>query len=100
GVPGRFRLPRPMLHSGDLDFSFSGLKTAVLNVVSAPDWDPVRMADLAAEFQRHFLRLAEHPQHRRQTQRLQADGKGGVHACASQKHAASTRMSYSPGSGR
>ncbi len=51
GVAGRFRLPRPMLHSGDLDFSFSGLKTAVLNVVSAPDWDPARMADLAAEFQ-------------------------------------------------
>jgi N6-L-threonylcarbamoyladenine synthase len=25
-----FDLPRPMLHSGDLDFSFSGLKTAVL----------------------------------------------------------------------
>ncbi|MBI5659306.1 MAG: tRNA (adenosine(37)-N6)-threonylcarbamoyltransferase complex transferase subunit TsaD [Nitrosomonadales bacterium] len=29
GRPGLFRLPRPMLHSGDLDFSFSGLKTAV-----------------------------------------------------------------------
>ncbi len=25
-----YALPRPMLHSGDLDFSFSGLKTAVL----------------------------------------------------------------------
>ncbi len=33
GKPGRFELPRPMLHSGDLDFSFSGLKTAVLNQV-------------------------------------------------------------------
>ena len=51
GVAGRFRLPRPMLHSGDLDFSFSGLKTAVLNVVSAPTWNPADMADLAAEFQ-------------------------------------------------
>jgi len=30
GVPGTVALPRPMLHSGDLDFSFSGLKTAVL----------------------------------------------------------------------
>jgi len=28
-----FDLPKPMLHSGDLDFSFSGLKTAVLNQV-------------------------------------------------------------------
>jgi len=33
GTPGRFKLPRPMLHSGDLDFSFSGLKTAVLTLV-------------------------------------------------------------------
>ena len=33
GRPGIFDLPKPMLHSGDLDFSFSGLKTAVLNQV-------------------------------------------------------------------
>ncbi|TXT20357.1 MAG: O-sialoglycoprotein endopeptidase [Gallionellaceae bacterium] len=33
GRPGQFRLPRPMLHSGDLNFSFSGLKTAVLSLV-------------------------------------------------------------------
>ncbi len=33
GRPGRFCLPRPMLHSGDLDFSFSGLKTSVLTLV-------------------------------------------------------------------
>jgi N6-L-threonylcarbamoyladenine synthase len=51
GKPGRFRLPRPMLHSGDLDFSFSGLKTAVLNVASSPDWRLEYRADLAAEFQ-------------------------------------------------
>ncbi|MDO8385464.1 MAG: tRNA (adenosine(37)-N6)-threonylcarbamoyltransferase complex transferase subunit TsaD [Polaromonas sp.] len=30
GDPMAFKLPRPLLHSGDLDFSFSGLKTAVL----------------------------------------------------------------------
>jgi N6-L-threonylcarbamoyladenine synthase len=29
GAPGRYKLPRPMMASGDLDFSFSGLKTAV-----------------------------------------------------------------------
>ena len=29
GTAGRHRLPRPMIGSGDLDFSFSGLKTAV-----------------------------------------------------------------------
>ena len=33
GKPGRYQLPRPMLTSGDLDFSFSGLKTATLMLV-------------------------------------------------------------------
>lgn len=33
GDPERFKLPRPMLHSKDLDFSFSGLKTAVLTTL-------------------------------------------------------------------
>ena len=33
GEPGAVKLPRPMLNSGDLDFSFSGLKTAVLTKV-------------------------------------------------------------------
>jgi tRNA N6-adenosine threonylcarbamoyltransferase len=34
GRPGQFRLPRPMLGSDDLDFSFSGLKTAVVTLVA------------------------------------------------------------------
>jgi N6-L-threonylcarbamoyladenine synthase len=33
GDPGAYTLPRPMLHSKDLNFSFSGLKTAVLTAV-------------------------------------------------------------------
>jgi len=33
GIAGRFRFPRPMLRSRDLNFSFSGLKTAVLTAV-------------------------------------------------------------------
>ena len=33
GDPLAFKLPRPLLHSGDLDFSFAGLKTAVLTQV-------------------------------------------------------------------
>ncbi|MFJ7568021.1 tRNA (adenosine(37)-N6)-threonylcarbamoyltransferase complex transferase subunit TsaD [Herminiimonas sp. NPDC097707] len=33
GDPTAYKLPRPMLHSKNLDFSFSGLKTAVLTVV-------------------------------------------------------------------
>jgi len=46
-------LPRPMLHSGDLDFSFSGLKTAVLTKVRALEkmhgaLSQQHLADLAA----------------------------------------------------
>lgn len=33
GDPNVYTLPRPMLHSKNLDFSFSGLKTAVLTLV-------------------------------------------------------------------
>ena len=35
GIPEAHRFPRPMLHSGDLNFSFSGLKTSVLTKVRA-----------------------------------------------------------------
>ncbi len=51
GVPGRITLPRPMLHSGDLDFSFSGLKTAVLTQVKGRGLGAQARADVAAEFQ-------------------------------------------------
>jgi N6-L-threonylcarbamoyladenine synthase len=51
GQLGRFKLPRPMLHSGDLNFSFSGLKTAVLTTTREHHLDPAGYADLAAEVQ-------------------------------------------------
>jgi len=51
GRPGQFRLPRPMLGSGDLDFSFSGLKTAVATLVRCSPADPGTRADIAHEFQ-------------------------------------------------
>lgn len=51
GKPGRYKLPRPMLKSGDLDFSFSGLKTAVLTLVRDKNVCPEDHPDLAAEFQ-------------------------------------------------
>ncbi len=47
GTPGRFKLPRPMLHSGDLDFSFSGLKTAVLLATQQNPADEQTRADIA-----------------------------------------------------
>ena len=52
GDASRFDFPRPMLASGDLDFSFSGLKTAVLTRVRAlPPLDQRIRADLAASFE-------------------------------------------------
>jgi N6-L-threonylcarbamoyladenine synthase len=69
GDPKAFAIPRPLLHSGDLNFSFAGLKTAVANevrrltgtdlpargAVSTPQptlpADHPRRADLAASVQ-------------------------------------------------
>ena len=47
GRPGLYKLPRPMLHSGDLEFSFSGLKTAVLTLVRQSNNDEQTRADIA-----------------------------------------------------
>ncbi len=51
GRPGRNPLPRPMLNSGDLEFSFSGLKTAVMLRIKGQQLDAQATADIAAEFQ-------------------------------------------------
>ena len=52
GDPQAFALPRPLLHSGNLDFSFAGLKTAVLTQVrKCGDALAERRADLAASTQ-------------------------------------------------
>jgi len=52
GRADRVRFPRPMLNSGDLDFSFSGLKTAVLTRVrEAGTLDELQRADIARAFQ-------------------------------------------------
>ncbi len=49
GNPKKFGLPRSMLNSGDLNFSFSGLKTAVRYLLPKLDGD--FRADLCASFQ-------------------------------------------------
>ncbi|MCB1916973.1 MAG: tRNA (adenosine(37)-N6)-threonylcarbamoyltransferase complex transferase subunit TsaD [Rhodocyclaceae bacterium] len=51
GIPGRIPLPRPMLKADHLDFSFSGLKTAVLTAYNNGNRTEGGRADLAAEFQ-------------------------------------------------
>ena len=52
GDAAAFKLPRPLLHSGNLDFSFAGLKTAVLTQAKKlGDTLESRKADLAASTQ-------------------------------------------------
>lgn len=51
GSPGRFKFPRPMLDRPGLDFSFSGLKTAVVVATRGIALDDATRADVAAEFQ-------------------------------------------------
>lgn len=53
GNPEAYDLPRPLLHSGKLDFSFAGLKTAVLTQVKKVGDSPCEQtrADLAASTQ-------------------------------------------------
>ncbi|HZA96637.1 MAG TPA: tRNA (adenosine(37)-N6)-threonylcarbamoyltransferase complex transferase subunit TsaD [Burkholderiaceae bacterium] len=53
GDPGAITLPRPMMGSGDLNFSFSGLKTAVLTAVRRAEAGNVceqERADIARAF--------------------------------------------------
>jgi len=51
GLATRFRLPRPMIDSKNLDFSFSGLKTAVAMACANIKPDVQARADIAASFQ-------------------------------------------------
>ncbi|HUO75812.1 MAG TPA: tRNA (adenosine(37)-N6)-threonylcarbamoyltransferase complex transferase subunit TsaD [Candidatus Paceibacterota bacterium] len=53
GDPTAYALPRPMLTSGDSDFSYSGLKTAVLYLIRdlGGELTGKQKADIAASFQ-------------------------------------------------
>ncbi len=51
GTSGRFRFPRPMTDKPGLNFSFSGLKTAVANAVGGRNLDEQTVADIACGFQ-------------------------------------------------
>ena len=56
GNPAAFDFPRSMLHDPHLDFSFSGLKTAVLYTLQRAD-SPPPVADLAASFQQAVIEI-------------------------------------------
>ncbi|MDP2194106.1 MAG: tRNA (adenosine(37)-N6)-threonylcarbamoyltransferase complex transferase subunit TsaD, partial [Alphaproteobacteria bacterium] len=54
GDENAFDLPRPLLHQGGYDVSFSGLKTAVKNIIDKQNnpLDDTFKADMAASFQK------------------------------------------------
>jgi N6-L-threonylcarbamoyladenine synthase len=62
GDAARFKLPRPLLHSKDLDFSFAGLKTAVrTQYLKLPTpMDAKTLADLAASTQQAITDVLVH----------------------------------------
>lgn len=57
GDPNAFDLPRPMIRSGDANFSFSGLKTAVLYLTQrlGEKQTQARKNDIAASFQQAIV---------------------------------------------
>jgi N6-L-threonylcarbamoyladenine synthase len=57
GRAGHYKLPRPLRGSGDLNFSFSGLKTAVLLAARERALDHAARADLAAELQEAIVEV-------------------------------------------
>lgn len=57
GQSGRFKLPRPMLNSKDLNFSFSGLKTAVLTLANKQEMNQQTRADIALAFQEAIVEV-------------------------------------------
>lgn len=67
GDPERFKFPRPMIHEDHLDFSFSGLKTAVLYTLpklvksgNPNDLEPQTMCDLCAGVRQAILDVLIH----------------------------------------
>lgn len=57
GDPSKFTLPKPMIDSGNLDFSFSGLKTAVLLASQSKDFKDRDKADLAAAVEASIIEV-------------------------------------------
>ncbi len=69
GNPNAFKLPRPVVHNAPYDFSFSGLKTAVINLIhnASQKGEELNKADVCASFRyavvdclsKNFLKAAE-----------------------------------------
>jgi N6-L-threonylcarbamoyladenine synthase len=105
GNPAAYRFPRSFLHEDRLDFSFSGLKTAVMYTIhgqnvargTAPPPGPVR-ADVAASFQQAVAEVlvAKAQQALRRTGLKRLAVGGGVAANATLR-AALARMTAEEG---
>ena len=100
GRPDAFALPRPLKHSPTLDFSFAGLKTAVLTQHQklGPGPGPQALADLAASTQAAIVEVLVHKclQALRQTglrRLVVAGGVGANAALRSELNAACDRKS-------
>lgn len=69
GNPDAFKLPRPVVHDAPYDFSFSGLKTAIINLIhnASQKGETLPAEDLSASFRRavvdcltdNFLKAAD-----------------------------------------
>jgi N6-L-threonylcarbamoyladenine synthase len=59
GNPEAITFPSPLLHSGDLNFSFSGLKTAVIRYVTEQQeaGNDLNYADVVASFQQAAIKV-------------------------------------------
>lgn len=87
GDASRFKLPRPMMHEDHLDFSFSGLKTAVLYTLpkltpsgNPNDLDEQTMCDLCAGVRQAIIDVLIHKAMRalKQTKHRVLAVSGGV----------------------
>lgn len=57
GNENAYKFPRPKVTGSEYDFSFSGLKTAVINIIhnSAQKGEDINISDLAASFQKSVV---------------------------------------------
>jgi N6-L-threonylcarbamoyladenine synthase len=94
GDPAAIAFPRAMLHQDNLDFSFAGLKTAVVNHVDRAGLPRTRreLCDLCASFQAAVVDVLVHRvgSARRRTQRDIVAVVGGVAANSSLRGALET----------
>ena len=63
GDPSVYKLPRPKVEGSPYDFSFSGLKTAVVNLLhnASQKGETVEINNLAASFQQAVVEIPVQP---------------------------------------